>query len=72
MVQACDATAGLIGTALHLLQDHPAAAAAAASTACGGRRLAGGTDCPTDALLAETLRRRPPASKIRRVAGASG
>ena len=54
MVQACDATAGLIGTALHLLQDRPA-----------------GGDWPTDALLAETLRRRPPACKIRRVASAS-
>jgi cytochrome P450 len=58
MVQACDATAGLIGTALHLLQDRPAAA---------GPPAAG----PTDALLAETLRHRPPASKIRRVASAS-
>jgi cytochrome P450 len=57
MVQACDATAGLIGTALHLLQDHDDGPA--------------GQYWPTGALLAETLRRRPPASKIRRVASAS-
>ena len=57
MVQACDATAGLVGAALHLLQENT-----------GGR--AGG-DWPTGALLAETLLRRPPASKFRRVASAS-
>jgi cytochrome P450 len=55
MVQACDATAGLIGTALHLLQDTPAI----------------GADCPTGVLLARTLRYRPPARRIRRVASAA-
>jgi cytochrome P450 len=52
MVQACEATAGLIGTALHVLQDAPAA----------------GPAWPTSALLAHALRYRPPAGKIRRVA----
>jgi cytochrome P450 len=52
MVQACEATAGLIGTALHALQDAPAA----------------GPAWPTSALLAHTLRYRPPAGKLRRVA----
>jgi cytochrome P450 len=58
MVQACDATAGLIGTALHLLQDRD-----------GGEHPAG-ESWPTEALLAEALRRRPPASRFRRVASA--
>jgi cytochrome P450 len=58
MVQACDATAGLIGTALYLLRDRPGGAAPA------------GEKWRTEALLAETLRRRPPASKFRRVATA--
>jgi cytochrome P450 len=52
MVQACDATAALIGRALHVLQDGPDAA----------------TDWPTDALLAEVLRHSPPNRAIRRVA----
>jgi cytochrome P450 len=55
LVQACDATAGLIGAALHLLQDSPAA----------------GAGCPAGALLARTLRSRPPAPVIRRVAVAA-
>jgi cytochrome P450 len=82
MVQACDATAGLIGTALHLLQDRPAAAGgsagrdgAARSDGCPGGDGSAGRNghegWPTDALLAETLRRRPPAAKIRRVASVS-
>jgi cytochrome P450 len=52
LVQACEATAALIGAALDLLAEAPAGA--------GG---------PTQALLAEALRRRPPVRAIRRVAG---
>ena len=52
MVQACEATAGLIGTALHALQDAPQT----------------GPAWPTSELLAHTLRYRPPAGKLRRVA----
>jgi cytochrome P450 len=53
LVQACEATAALIGAALDLLPEAPAAGA-------GG---------PAQALLAEALRRRPPVRAIRRVAG---
>jgi len=65
MVQACDATAGLIGTALHRLQE------------AGRRDDRGDTDRPdpsygpTDALIAETARHQPPVRAIRRVARAA-
>jgi cytochrome P450 len=52
LVQGCDATAGLIGTALRLLQDAGADAAA----------------WPTDAVLSETARHSPPVRASRRVA----
>jgi cytochrome P450 len=52
MVQACDATAGLIGTALHILQDSPPASAG----------------WPTGAVLGEVLRHSPPVRQSRRVA----
>jgi cytochrome P450 len=55
LVQGCDATAGLIGTALHVLADAPAGA--------GG--------WPTGALLAEVLRHSPPVRASRRVAVAA-
>jgi len=73
MVQACDATAGLIGTALHLLQDRPAGGdgLAADDGSAGSADVRADADWPTAAVLDETLRRRPPASKIRRVASAS-
>ncbi|HEX4060097.1 MAG TPA: cytochrome P450 [Streptosporangiaceae bacterium] len=54
MVQACDATAGLIGTALHFLQD-------ATDPASGW---------PTAAVLDEVLRHRPVLRASRRVARA--
>ncbi|GEM_PF-991823 len=54
MVQGCDATAGLIGTAVHILQDIPEPAA-------------GWT---TDAVLTEVLRYSPPVRASRRVARA--
>jgi cytochrome P450 len=53
LVQGCEATASLIGTALHALQDAPAASAA----------------WTADMVLAETLRCSPPAPAARRVAG---
>jgi cytochrome P450 len=56
LAQGCDATAGLIGTALHLLQD--AAADVTADV----------TAWPTDALLGETARYSPPVRASRRVA----
>jgi len=52
MVQACDATAGLIGGALHVLQDAPES----------------GARWPTDAVLGEVLRHSPPVRASRRVA----
>jgi cytochrome P450 len=52
MVQACDATAGLIGGALHALQDTPSA----------------GPGWSTGAVLSEVLRYSPPVKAIRRVA----
>jgi cytochrome P450 len=52
IVQACDATAGLIGTTLHVLQDAPAES----------------TSWPTDAVLNEVLRHSPPVRQSRRVA----
>jgi cytochrome P450 len=52
MVQGCDAVAGLIGTALHMLQD---------ATEPAG-------DTSTDALLTEVLRHSPPGRSSRRVA----
>jgi cytochrome P450 len=68
MVQACDATAGLIGTALHLLQDQAGGDQLAGESWAAGVITAAAESWPTEALLAETLRRRPPASKLRRVA----
>lgn len=59
MVQGCDATAGLIGTALHLLADPPAPAARAPARGW-----------PVEALLAEVLRHSPPVRASRRVAAA--
>jgi cytochrome P450 len=56
MVQACEATAGLIGSALHRLQD------------AQGGGLPGPAGWPTEALLAETLRHSPPLGASRRVA----
>jgi cytochrome P450 len=52
MAQACDATAGLVGGALHVLQDAPDA----------------GARWPTDAVLSEVLRYSPPVRASRRVA----
>jgi cytochrome P450 len=52
LVQGCDGTAGLIGTALHILQD-------AAAVVAGW---------PTDAVLNEALRHSPPVRLSRRVA----
>jgi cytochrome P450 len=52
MVQACDATAGLIGGALHVLRDAPEA----------------GPGWPTRAVLSEVLRHSPPVLASRRVA----
>jgi cytochrome P450 len=54
LVQGCDATAGLIGTALHLLQE-------AAPE---------GADWSTDAVLSETARHSPPVRASRRLAAA--
>jgi cytochrome P450 len=50
LVQGCDATAGLIGTALHLLQD----------------AAPDGTAWSTEAVLTETARHRPPVRASRR------
>jgi cytochrome P450 len=55
LVQGCDATAGLIGTALHLLQDSEGEGAA----------------WTTDAVLGETARHSPPVRASRRVAAAA-
>lgn len=55
LIQGCDATAGLIGTALHVLQDAAEGAAA----------------WPTGGLLAEVLRHSPPVRASRRVAAAA-
>jgi hypothetical protein len=55
LVQACDATAGPIGAALHRLPDSPAEHAA----------------WPTEALLAEVPRHSPPMRASRRVAGSA-
>jgi cytochrome P450 len=55
LIQGCDATAGLIGTALHVLQDAPGGAAG----------------WPTGGLLAEVLRHSPPVRASRRVAAAA-
>jgi cytochrome P450 len=52
LVQGCDATAGLIGNALHILGDGRGA----------------GASWSTEALLAETLRHTPPLRASRRVA----
>jgi cytochrome P450 len=52
MIQACDATAGLIGTALHKLQEAPEPQAR----------------WPVAALLAEVVRHSPPVRASRRVA----
>jgi cytochrome P450 len=56
MIQACDATAGLIGTALHVLQDTP--------------DLATASSWSTDAVLTEVLRYRPVLRASRRRASA--
>jgi cytochrome P450 len=52
LVQGCEATASLIGSALHALQDAPA----------------GSPAWTTDMVLAETLRCSPPAPAARRIA----
>ncbi|MGH9170304.1 MAG: cytochrome P450 [Acidimicrobiales bacterium] len=52
MIQACDATAGLIGTALHILAEQPASAAGV----------------PTETLLEEVLRHSPSLLVTRRIA----